>query len=224
MLTGCKAKYNLQINFGGNFVETGTVYFNSNLLGKGDFPTNRGDFLDKLVEKYDFEWINKKVSFDEGNYFGYKFYHRYPNAGAYGGRSPALKTIFNSISVEENNHYVKLNSLGYNNTSSYHQPTADVPTTIEEIEINISLPYRVVKHNASYVDADTNTYTWTFNSQTPNTTSINLEYRNNELYTYNPAYLLKFVSPYVYIALILIIVILVIAANARTKSRLRNRI
>lgn len=224
LLTGCKAKYNLQINFGGNFIESGTVSFNSTLKGKGGYPSTSSDFLKQVATKYGFTWINKKVSFDDGNYFGYNFYQRYPSANSFANRSPALKAIFNTVTISEKDHYVKLETVGYNNISTYHKPTGDFPTTVEGIEINVQLPYKVVKHNATSVDANTNTYTWRFDGNTPINKGIDLEYRDNELYTYNPAYLFQFVSPYVYIAAILIIVIIVVAGSLRAKAKFRNRI
>ncbi len=224
LLTGCKAKYNLQINFGGNYIETGTVSFNSTLLGKGGYSSKYLEFLSQAGKDYNFSWITKKLPFNNGNYFGYDFYQRYPNASRYSNQSPALKAIFNSLSIEEEDNYVKLHTRGFNATSSYHKPSGDFPTTVEGIEINVALPYKVVKHNATSVDANTNTYTWTFNSSTPDTKGIILEYRSNELYTKNPAYLFKFVSPYIYITAILIIVILFVASSIKTRARFRNRI
>lgn len=224
LLTGCKAKYNLQINFGGNFIETGTISFNSNLLGKGGYSSSTNEFLHQMGDKYNFNWIVKKLPFDNGSYVGYDFYQRYPNYDRYASQSPAIKALFNGLSVDSNDHYVKLNSRGYNSIPDYNKPNGDFPTRVEGIEINISLPYKVVKHNASRVDNDTNTYTWTFNANTPNTKGINLEYRDNEIYTYNPAYLIKFVSPYIYITLLLVIVVLIAISSIKTKARFRNRI
>ncbi len=224
LLTGCKAKYNLQINFGGNYIETGSISFNSTLLGKGGYSTKYLEFLSQAGKNYNFSWITKKLPFNNGNYFGYDFYQRYPNSSKYSNQSPALNAIFNGLSVDEEDHYVKLNTRGYNETANYHKPSGDFPTTVEGVEINLSLPYKVVKHNASSVDTETNTYTWNFNSSTPGTKVINLEYRSNELYTYNPAYLLKFVSPYVYITIILVIVAIFVISSIRTRAKFRNRI
>ena len=224
LLTGCKARYNLQINFGGNYVETGTVSFNSSLLGKGGYSSKDSEFLNQLGKKYNFNWITKKLRFNNGNYFGYDFYQRYRNVSSYSNQSPALKSIFNSVSIDDNNHYVKLNTRGFNNTSKYHNPTSDFPTIVEGIEVNITLPYKVVRNNANSVNTETNTYTWIFNSSTPDTKGINLEYQDNVLYTYNPVYLFKFVSPYVYISILLILIALIVISSVRTKARFRNRI
>ena len=224
LLTGCKAKYNLQINFGGNYIETGSVYINSTLLGKGGYSNKYTDFLKQAGKKYNFDWIVKKVPFSNGNYFGYDFYQRYSSASKYSNHSPALKSIFNGLSVKEENHKVKLDTRGLNLTSSYNKSTADFPSTIETIEINVSLPYKVTKHNANSVDTNSNTYTWFFNSATPSDKGINLEYMDNEVYTYNPLYLFKFVSPYIYISILLVIIILIVIGSVRTRSRFRNRI
>ena len=88
----------------------------------------------------------------------------------------------------------------------------------------MSLPYKVTKHNANSVDTNSNTYTWFFNSATPSDKGINLEYMDNEVYTYNPLYLFKFVSPYIYISILLVIIILIVIGSVRTRSRFRNRI
>ena len=224
LLTGCKAKYNLQINFGGNYIESGTIYFNSSLLGRGGYSNNYTEFLNEAAKNYNFNWILKKIPFNNGEYFGYDFYERYSNSSKYSNNSPALKAIFNGLSVEENDNYVKLNTKGYNGTLNFHAPDSDFSTIVETIEINISLPYKVVKHNANSVNADTNTYTWIFDSHTDYNKKINLEYMSNEVYTSNPVYLFKFVSPYVYLAILLVIIILIIISSIRTRARFRNRI
>ena len=223
LLTGCKAKYNLQINFGGNIIETGAIYFNSNLLGKGNYPSDYKEFLKKASEDYYFSSINKKIPFNSDNYFGYNFYKRYHNVNYY-SQSPAILALFNGLSVTKNDHYIKWQTNGNNKIADYHNLTADIPTIVEGIEINISLPFKVVKHNASSFNATTNTYTWTFNGNTNAAKGINLEYYDNEIFTYDPIYLFKFVSPYVYITIVLVIIVLIIISTVKSRARYRNRI
>ena len=223
LLTGCKAKYNLKLNFGGNITESGTIYINSSLLGKGEYPSDYHDFLDKVVQDYKLNNIKQKLSFNNDTYFGYDFYKRYRNKDEYANYSSVINVLFNGLTITENDHYVTWNTGNSNKIANFHKPTADVQTVVETIEINISLPYQVVRHNATRVDQETNTYTWVLLSNNTNK-GINLEYRDNVLFTNNPAFLLKFVSPYVYIAASLVLIILVAALIIRNKAQYRNRI
>ena len=223
LLTGCKAKYNLQINFGGNVIESGKIYFDSSLLGKGEYPSNSNDFLKKMGTDYRFSWIKKKLPFKENSYFGYNFYQRYHNGISYANQSPAIKVLFNKLSVTEDNHHVKWSTEGTNKISDYHHLNNDVSTNVEVIEISISLPFKVINNNANVINKDTNTYTWRFYPNIENK-NIVLEYLDNELFTYNPAYLFNYVSIYVYIMLFLLIIVLIVAVALKSKADGRNRL
>jgi len=218
LLTGCKANYNLKINFGGNVVETGTIYLNSNLLGKGKYPSEYKEFLNQISNDYYLNNYRKKFSFNKNGYFGYNIYSRYHNVTSYANQSPAIKALFTGLITDKSDHYVVLKTTEENKISNYHNVIGDIQTIVEAIEINISLPYRVVKHNATNVDTNTNTYTWKFYSNTTNK-GINLEYRDNELFTYNPVFLLEFVSPYIYITVALAIILLIIISAFRSRAR-----
>ena len=180
LLTGCKAKYNLQINFGGNFIETGTIYFNNSLLGKGEFPSEKKEFLKYLGTKYNYNWINKKLPFSNNTYFGYDYYQRYIDVYTYSSQSPSLKALFGGMSVDSDNHHVKLR-IGGNKISEYNKPFGDIQMVVEGIEVSVSLPYKVVTSNATSTNKDTNTYTWTFNANSSSSAGIVLEYIDNEV-------------------------------------------
>ena len=222
LLTGCKAQYNLQINFGGNVIETSNIYLNSNLVGRGGYSSDRKEFLDQVAENYKFYVLKKKLKFDEGGYLGYKTYQRYRNLELFADRSPAISNLYDGLSVTESDNLVVIKSVGSNKISEYHNLTGDIPSVVEKVEISISLPYKVVRNNANHVDADTNTYTWDFSADKFG--EIDLEYLSNELFTTNPTYLFRFVSPYIYITAGLILIVLIVFLSVKNKFRLANKI
>lgn len=222
LLTGCKAKYDLKLNFDGTIAESGTIYINSNLLGKNGYPAETDEFLKQVASEYGFSNYRSKRSFNDSNYFGYHFSHKYSNINYYLSQSPAIKNLFGRLSVEEKEHYVIFKTSGGNKISTYHDLKKDTPTVVENISISITLPYKVVKHNATRVDNSTNTYTWIFNGTSNG--DIDLEYRDNEIYTIDILNLFKFISWYIYAIVLLVIVGLIVYFNARNQSKFRNRI
>ena len=61
LLTGCKANYNLQFNFGGSVIESGKVYFDSSLKGKNGYSTNTNDFLVQILQENDASNYKTKI-------------------------------------------------------------------------------------------------------------------------------------------------------------------
>ena len=222
LLTGCKAKYNLQINFGGNVIETSNVYLNNSLVGRNGYSSNKDEFLDEIAEKYNFNMMPKKMKFKEGNYLGYKTYRRYNNISIFSRTSPAIAILYDSLSVTEENNRVIIKTIGDSKIPEYHNPSSDNFTAVEAIEINITLPYKVTKVNTARIDTETNTFTWVFNGNSRE--GINLEYRTDEWYTTNPLYLMKFVSIYVYISIFLILTLIIIILVVQSKFRSVNKI
>ena len=222
-LTGCKANYNLQINFSGNYVESGTIYFNKDLLGKGNFPSDEKEFLKEIGQQYRFDWLKSKKYFSVGNYFGYEFSHVYKNYNNYSHNSPVFRNIFGGLSIVENDHYVKMNTAN-NYISNFQNKSGDISTIVEGVEISITLPYKVVDHNANSVNAETNTYKWILNGNSSNDKNIKLSYRDNELYTYNPIYLVRFVEIQIWIFISLVVLLLIVLASIKAKSRSVNKI
>ena len=222
LLTGCKAKYDLQINFGGNVIETSSIYLNNSMVGRNGYSTNKDEFLDQIAEKYEFNLMNKKLKFKEEYYLGYNTYQRYNSVITYAKNSPAIEVLYDNLSVTEDNDKVTIKTVGNNKIQEYNNSTSDSLTTVETIEINISLPYKVTKCNASRINKDTNTYTWVFNGNSRG--GIELEYRTDEWFTTNLLYLMKFVSIYVYISIFLVLTLLIIFLVARNKARRVNKI
>jgi len=222
LLTGCKAQYNLKINIGGSVTEKSNIYFDSSLLGRGGYSSDKNDFLEEISQKHGLNMLRKNSFFDEGSYFGYKTSEKYQSIFTYHKYSPAIKALYDDISITQNNNLVIIKSIGNSKISEYNNPNSDLSAYVENIEITISLPYHVVKHNADRYNELTNTYIWILNGNKDNT--INLEYYDNELYTYNPAYLYEFVSPYVYIIIFLILVLLIVFLSVKSKARIVNKI
>lgn len=221
-LTGCKARYDLRLDFDGTINESGTVYIDSNLLGKEDRPDDYKEFLDEIALQYKFSGYRSKKAFQSGGYFGYSFSTKYSNNRAYINQSPAINILFGGLLIKENNNYVVWQTTGANKISKYHNLKKDTPTVVESININITLPYRVVKHNADRVDSETNTYTWVLNGSSDK--GIDLEFRNNELYSYNALDLYSFIGWYIYFIVIAIILAIVVFVSIRSNSKHANRV
>lgn len=223
LLTGCKADYNLKINFGGNVIESGSIYIDSNLLGKGNNSSDYKEYLTQILKKYGADVYRTKIKFKSGNYIGFHFYHRYTNLNGYINQTPVTNILYNNILSENNDGYVTIRSSEQSKIAEYHNLISDIPTNVEGIKVSISLPYKVVKHNATNIDAVNNKYTWILMSGMANDNII-LDYRDTELYTTNPLYLARFVSPYVYISIGLIVVVLIMTAIIKNKLNYTNKL
>ncbi len=222
LLTGCKAKYSLKINFGGGVTESGIIYLDKNLLGQLGNASNSEKFLENVANDYNFSNYKTKVKFNDDRYIGYKFYHQYHDISAISIQTPAIKTLFDGLLVNKNDHYVILKTKGSNKINDYINKIADAGVTVEEIEISISLPYRVFKSNATKIDTKTNTYTWRFNATSQN--DINLEYRDNQYFTDDFLLLARYVSMYIYVLIFVMLLILLIFIYSKCKHKYKNRI
>lgn len=223
LLTGCKANYNLKINFGGNVIENGSIYLDSNLLGKGGNSADYKEYLDNLLREKKASIYRNKIMVKKSNYIGILFYHRYRTFNNYITETPATKLLYDYINQTNIDGYVKINSSSRSKINDYHNITGDLPTHVDGFEISISLPYKVIKTNATKINSETNTYTWLL---TPGLAddSINLEYRESELYTNNPLYLMRFVNIYIYITGAMVIILLIISLIIKNKFRRINRL
>lgn len=220
LLTGCKANYNLQFNFGGSVIESGKVYFDSSLKGKNGYSTNTDDFLAQILKDNNASNYKTKIKFESGNYVGYSFYHRYRGINYYNGNSPLLKSLYGYLNVTNTDGYVKIEANN-SNLANYNNPTSDNPTRVESIELTISLPYKVIKNNATRVNASKNEYTWYL---TPGGNDyINLEYRTTSLYSNNPLDLMRFVNIYIYIFIVLLIVAISFGVYFRNRAMMRDK-
>ena len=222
LLTGCRAQYNLKLNFNGTVIEDGSVYINTNLLGKEGYSNDAKEFLDEIASQNNFSNYISKKKIIESDYVGYSFSHKYKDIKFYSNNSPVVRTLFGGLSVKTIDHYTILKTYGRNKMSDYHNLKKDTPTIVENISVSITLPYRVVKHNATRVDTTSNTYTWVFNGNT--CYDIDLEYRDNELYSMDLLNLLKFVGWYVYVTIALVIAGLIVILKIKSLSNIRNKI
>lgn len=223
LLTGCKADYNLKINLGGNVIESGSIYIESSLLGKGNNSSDYNVFLEDLLKKSGADVYRTTMKIKKSNYVGVLFYHRYNSLSGYTNLTPAIRLLYDSVYDTNTNGYVQIHSSDKSKISEYHNPTSDVPSRVEGFEISISLPYKVVKNNATKVDSVNNTYTWVLLPGMSNDNII-LEYRENEFYTTNPLYLARFVDLYIYIAIALVLIILLVIAMIKSKLPYVNKL
>ena len=223
LLTGCKADYNLKINLGGNVIESGSIYIDAALLGKGDNSSDYKVFLDELLEKYGASAYRTKFKFKQTNYVGVRFNHRYTSISGYTNQTPAIPLLYNFVSDQNEEGHVKINSASKSKIGEYHNLIGDIPTRVEGIEVSITLPYKVTKHNAARVDSLNNEYIWILTPGMAND-QIVLEYNENQLYSNNPLDLLRFVDIYIYIMIALVLIIAIGIAMIKSKITYMNRL
>ncbi len=223
LLTGCKAKYGLQINFGGSVIETGNILIDKNLVGLGGTSNNTDIFLEDLLEKYGATKYRLKTKINETNYIGYKFYHRYNNLEYYSNQSPAINLLYDYVNYSSLDGFSTIQSSDKSKIDTYNSTASDVPTKVEEINISIALPYKVIENNATTIDRENNIYTWVI---VPGAESekIKLSYRDSELFTNNPLYLARYVSPYIYIVVLIAVVAIIVIIVIKGKMRYINKL
>lgn len=157
LLTGCAVKYDLVINDDLSIDEkaklTGTEAFFANY-----YKTTKKNVLNSLLDQhkdyltekgYEYELVEDKIPYVNVS----KKYHDILN---YTNNSILFNDYFDEVKYTENGDIKKIETIGFNENNPDNPERFDV----KELEITITLPFKVKNHNAKVVNEKTNTYTF----------------------------------------------------------------
>ncbi len=210
LLTGCQAEYNLKINFNGTVSENLSFMVSQSVLRFDDMGDSPQDFTDSFAKIINAKsgsgeyHISKIINDDTMGFIASK---NYKDLKRYIMYSSFVSYLFDDMKTTTNGTHIILESIGSFKNSSINCEWCGYPK-LDNSYMAISLPYRVVKSNASRVDSSTNTYYWTLKyNEHPD--SIYLEYDKALLYSYNILAWLPYLNYYL-VGLVSILIIIAI--------------
>lgn len=160
LLTGCTVHYNLSINYN-NIIEY-VVLQNSDVAISDDmFSTINDDYGIYYNIDYDFdpeECLESTCPTYIDDSFGAS--HIYSSFEEY-CESKVIKDFFGDFKVSQNNTVYFLTATPNTQLKGILEDVNYIKAPVDEILINILVPYKVIESNADQVNG--NTYTWTYN-------------------------------------------------------------
>lgn len=177
ILTGCKAKYTLNINEDLSVEETMVgledeefykKYYNSSKDRVIEFSTI---FYQDYLKKYNYE----KEKVVEGEYTGQKVSTKFDTLENYFSSSEAYKQFYKEWKhdIKDGIVTIELKDKLEKNGNCYDR------YIIDECDVSVILPFKVIEHNADNYDKATNTYTWKIDIDEPK--DIYIEFDTNLL-------------------------------------------
>lgn len=218
LLTGCTVKENIKINKDLSVEEKIEMhesrdFFNSrykmlpiNIVKDILYSNDR----DKVLKEngYDFKIENNS------NYPYVIANKKYSTIEDFTNNTIFKNQYFNNVVTSNNNNLISINASDF----ILHDEQDVNYYYVDNLYINITLPYVVTDNNADKYKASTNTYTWIINDKTENK-EIKLTFDKNRLYIYN---LGLYIS--IGIALGLIVIGIYIIFKLRKKNIKMNRL
>ena len=203
ILTGCKATNVLNINedlsveesiVGLEDEEFYKKYYNSSKDRVIEFSTV---FYEDYLKKYDY----KKEKIVEDDYTGQKVSTKFDTLENYFSSSEAYKQFYNEWKHEIKDGIVtiELKDKLEKNGNCYDR------YIIDECDVSVILPFKVIGHNADKYDKTTNTYTWNINIDEPK--DIYIEFDTNLLKKESTMYIIYIIGALLIIAAITFIII-----------------
>ena len=179
LVTGCAVKYNVVIN------EDLTVDESAMLTGTDDFfanyyKTTRTNVLKDLLSLYEDYLMENNYQYElKEERVPYVMVNRkYDSVKEYINNSKLFNDYFDEIVYTETGSVKKIETIGYHENESDNPERFD----ITELEITITCPYTVKKHNAIEVNKSSNTYHFVLNDEN---TKILFEYDTSSKYNPN---------------------------------------
>ena len=197
LLTGCTFNYDTKIMLDGSVKEKiNTKTFGSEIFEEDSYNK---DVLKKTTESY-LKLSQIKAEEIAYNDDSVKVFvtNSYESIDDYSKNSKAIETIFNKLQVKNEKNKILLKTIN----SDYDFGISDYYGST----ISISLPYKVLNHNANEFKSNTNTYLWKLDSEFK---GIELEYQKNKFYTYNVIKLFNYATINTYIILIVSILLVI---------------
>lgn len=221
LLTGCSFKYDVKIMTDGSVEESADVVFDDSYFMDKD----KNVFPNKVIKKSleETSKVYKKKSGDieiinKTNHRESIITNKYESYMEYRQESEFYKTLYNDVSIITTGNTVRITTSELLVSSS----SANLEY-YENSYVAISLPFKVIDHNADKVDESSNTYYWYMDDSTK-IKNIDLSYNKEKYYTINYFKILPYtgLSSIFVIILILIVVIVLIAIFAMGSKIIRK--
>lgn len=179
LLSGCSANYNLDINTDG-IVETVTLSEDSSVILT--YSTSVEEYVDKELSSVKTEGTYSNYSLttrsENGKGIG-EGIRKYSNLDNLKNNSIILSEMFENILIKEENNIVTITMVP-KDEFEYFEDNFLYTALLEDLSINIKVPYRVLTNNADYVKD--NVLTWNM-KQDEDLKTINLSYNNTKIIT-----------------------------------------
>lgn len=162
LFTGCNVKYNLQLNEDYSLDESLESKNSISFFREYEFFTPKQVLENSIaMEKEKLDEFHYKYSISDDNVVTLN--NHYNHFKDYFMNNPIYQQYFTKLNYEENGNIVTIQNDG-----EFIPYTEGNPSYygIDYIDINIQLPFKVLKHNADKVDKKNNIYTWTIRKST----------------------------------------------------------
>lgn len=177
LVTGCTVEYNMDINKDLIIDESIKVKERSSIV---DTQTMNVDlFLDKTIEDYQDDprypmYIYEKYTDDKETYVIAKSY--YLDFENYKNTSNIIEILFDDLQVikEDNTYNLIYKSKNVRDIEIFKESEL-YNNLIDEVRVNITLPFKVISNNSNLFDIDKSTYVWIFKKDKP-LSDINIKF------------------------------------------------
>lgn len=211
---GCKAKYQLTINEDLSVLEE-IVGLESDSFYENYPKSTKSRVIDFIIETKK-DYLNEvgysKKNIIEDELTGAKVNKKFTTLEEYFEKSKAYTQFYDSWVHKIENGIVTIdlqNQLLRNENSIERY-------LIDECDVIITLPFKVIRSNADSIDKKTNTYTWNLNDQTQK--KIYLKFDSQQFYVYKESKYTKYGIIIAFVILIIIISYLIYKKNKKNNK------
>lgn len=175
--TGCTAEYNLNID--NDLVIEESILIENSILDIKKQELDVDFFLDLNIDRYNSNnrysmyMCEKEVNDDSAIVTANAIYLDFLS---YKNTSPLIEEIFTNLNVVKNNNVYTLEykAKSLDNVEMF-QSSDLYSSLIDEVNVNIKLPFRVMHSNADKYNVEDGIYTWKYSKNEP-TKDINIEF------------------------------------------------
>lgn len=212
IISGCQAKYELRINKNLTVDETLVALEDDDFYNM--FQISKKELVNSILNSDNMYFSRNYYQIseiDDENLYGVKIEKTYNDLKDFASEFNFYRPYFESFSCD-------INDNGVINISLSNKKIDEIFSNryiIDQGEISIIVPFKVLKHNADKYDIKNNKYTWNFDLTSKTKNNIYIEFDTNEI-AHN--------SFYRYILLFCCIILFLIFIFFMKKSFKRNKI
>ena len=163
LLTGCNVKYNIKNDENLNVIESVNIKGDEDLYN-AYYKTSRNKVLKKILDIYvdDLQNNNYEYKLTKGEDPFVELKRNYDSVEGYLNSSQLFNNYFDKIDYSKNGKIIKIETIGFNPN------VLDDPGRfyVHNLDIAVTCAYKVINHNASYVDEDNNKYHFIMSDKT----------------------------------------------------------
>lgn len=177
-LSGCTANYKINVSKEGIVDESITLVENKDKILTYNVNTNDyvSSVLDEVKSDSDYKSYSMSTNNDGENFFGVGT-KSYLDLESFKKNSIIINEMFENISITNQNNLIKITMIPKNNYK-YFEDSSLYSSLLNEVNIEINIPYDVISSNADEVN--NTTYKWNIKKNTPLKT-ISISYNENKI-------------------------------------------